>query len=137
MNMGLLGNTLVIIVAMYFLFQLGKSLAEGNFQDPRRVKSAWMWVAILAVLGWVYLDENNWMGLMGLIPIYSYMTIKIVSSTSFGSETQKRVQAGVFAVFTSSAMYAITHAVLGFGVTEASLSSLFTAIVLALLGYSA
>jgi hypothetical protein len=127
------GSVLGLIIVIYFLCKLGQSLATTYFQDST---FPWICTAGLAFVGWLLSSKNNWLGLLGFLPICTYILWKSLSAMPSGSTVRKKIQSGVLSISTSSIMFVVTHSVFGFGMTQASISAIGTAAVLAFLGFS-
>ncbi|GHT94217.1 hypothetical protein FACS1894116_07900 [Betaproteobacteria bacterium] len=134
MNLKPVGAVLLLLLAIFFLFRLGRVLANRSFGD-----SFAHWMATLASLffGWLAIADNNPVGFLGFIPICTYVFLKVVDGLRWEASIKKRAQAGALSAGASFAVYTITHSVFGFGVTEASIGAVVAAGFLGLAGYTA
>jgi hypothetical protein len=134
-NLKAAGTVLLLLLAIFFLFQLVRMLANRNFSD-----SVMHWVATLALLlffGGPAIENNNPIGFLGFIPICTYVFLKMVNGLTREASIKKRTQATALSVSASASVYVITHSVFGFGVTEASLGAIVATGILGLVGYTA
>ena len=134
MNLKYVGIVLLLLIAIYFLFKLGYALADRYFNEPF---FPWLGTIALTFFGFLALSDNNLIGFLGFIPICTYIFLKMASGLSWEPSVRKRAQAVLLSAGSSVVMYAITHNVFGFGVTEASLGAFAAAAILAFAGYTA
>lgn len=131
-----LGKVLVLIIAIYFLFKLGTALADNYFDDGF---SPWLGAILLLLFGWSKLADKtpSLLGLLGFVPILTYIFLSILRSIGSESSVRKKAQGIALSSGASVTIYAITHTVFGFGVTEASISAFLSAGILGIVGYTA
>jgi hypothetical protein len=121
----LVGGILIWLVIFYLMVFVGYRMAKGYSGYA-------FWVYGSFALGILTLLSKNAAGYFLLIPMTSFLVVKLAGDIDIDYETRQKVKGSVFSGIGSAATYAITHMALGFGVMEASLSSLIAA---AILGY--
>ncbi len=91
-----LGKVLVLIIAIYFLFKLGTALADNYFDDGF---SPWLGAILLLLFGWSKLADKtpSLLGLLGFVPILTYIFLSILRS--IGSESSVRKKSSGYSTF--------------------------------------
>ncbi len=79
-------------------------------------------------------NDNNIIAIFLSLPALGFIGTFIATANIFSS--MPKFKAGLFSGVSGPLIYMITHAFVGFGVTEASLSAISTAVILGALGYS-
>lgn len=133
MNLGELGNAFVLLILIFSFYKIGEYLVDKSFSE-----SPFFWIILCGLIffGWLLLQENNLIGLLGFVPVGAYIILKSFNDGYSGATVRRKIKSVVLSVSTSSIMYVVTHTVFGFGIAQASISAIFTAGVLALAGFS-
>lgn len=124
---------LMIIGVLWALFKAGYNCAVYTREGSYSFSDITTFLGL--VIGVMMLLSNNLAGYIGLIPIGTYILVKIFQNVDFEYSTRKKVKGTVVSGVASAATYMVTHAIIGFGVTEASLSAILAAIVLGIAGF--
>ena len=134
-NVALIGWLLFLMVMLYFLFRLGARLYNRDLYDM----TIWAWILAIFLLFWGFgeTNKNNLFGLMGFIPIVTYISLHIFENIPTSYSAKQKIKTIFFSAIFSALAYIVTHSLFGFGIPEATLSGFIAAAILGWSGYNA
>lgn len=134
MNYTDIGSILILLIVMYFLFNIGIKLANYDYGEQNGLP--WS-ISILGLFfGWTLLNGNNPLGFVGFIPIVTYILMKILQVLNFDYYTRKKITGISLSITGSVINYIVVHSIFGFGIPEASITAVITAVILSIMGYT-
>jgi len=131
----IIGQAMFWFLGLYFLVWAGL-----RFGDDKKEQDLEFWFVVFInvsglVLGILILGNKNIIGYLFLIPFSTFIITSIIDWLDFDYKQKKQAKGIIFSSIASILTYIFTHSLFGFGMSEASISSVIVAATLGMIGY--